>query len=179
MGQNNSSNLQTRSAPTTPRDKPQSPPPPRPVTPPQIPKVPNYAVPENRVLPIGAQQLPDKRRLLRPVSQELSKFHPDFADIFQYQEDGGPEGKDEAESGAWSGEGPPPSKARANGSAVRDGKENYHMNTDTSSSTFENGGVNSSRLVLIRCCCSPPSVFLLTLARVGGGVGGGSLAGRG
>ena len=52
-------------------------------------QIPNYAVPENRVLPLGAGgELPNKRQLLRPVSQELTKFHPEFADIFQNNDDG-------------------------------------------------------------------------------------------
>ena len=143
MGQNNSSNLQTRSAPSSPRDKPQKPPPPRPAAPPQTPKVPNYAVPENRVLPLGMSEMPDKRRLLRPVSQELSKFHPDFVDLFHYEEEDGAEVKGGEESGG----GQSPDKAGANGSVVRDGKENYHVDRESATSALDNGGVSSSRLV--------------------------------
>ncbi|XP_071099754.1 uncharacterized protein [Haliotis cracherodii] len=57
-------------------------PPPRPLSPPKRPrspcKNPKYAVPENKVLPVGG--LPQRR--LRPVSQEMSKQHPEFAELF-------------------------------------------------------------------------------------------------
>ncbi|KAK7098336.1 titin homolog [Littorina saxatilis] len=134
MGQNNSTVLHSNTVPNSPRGKPQpiKTPPPRPTTPPPSPKTPNYAVPENRVLPIGAMQLPNKRQLLRPVSQELTKFHPEYADIFQYDENdpnglGGFETTDVGSRG----------RASANGSMVVDGKENNYK---------ENGGVNGSRL---------------------------------
>ena len=155
MGQNNSSNLQTRSAPSSPRGKPQKPTPPRPAAPPQappqIPKVPNYAVPENRVLPLGVSEMPDKRRLLRPVSQELSKFHPDFVDLFRYEEEDGAETKGGEESGG----GQSSDMAGANGSVVRDGKENYHVDRESATSALDNGGVHSSRLVFTCCSCWP------------------------
>ncbi|XP_046558818.1 LOW QUALITY PROTEIN: daf-12-interacting protein 1-like [Haliotis rubra] len=57
-------------------------PPPRPSSPPKRPRTPSknpkYAVPENRVLPVGELL----QRKLRPVSQEMSKQHPEFADLF-------------------------------------------------------------------------------------------------
>ncbi|GFO35023.1 hypothetical protein PoB_006152800 [Plakobranchus ocellatus] len=73
MGQNSS----TQTAVPSPRRKAKAPP-----TPAPPPKPPAYAVAENFVLPGGTTDMAGARRLLRPVSQELSKFHPDFADIF-------------------------------------------------------------------------------------------------
>ena len=95
--------------------------------------------------------MPDKRRLLRPVSQELSKFHPDFVDLFRYEEEDGAETKGGEESGG----GQSSDKAGANGSVVRDGKENYHVDRESATSALDNGGVRSSRLVFTCCSCWP------------------------
>nr|KAG5698627.1 hypothetical protein BaRGS_003141 [Batillaria attramentaria] len=137
MGQNNSTDLQTRSAPTTPRGKPT---PPRPATPPEIPKIPNYAVPENRVLPVEAAGLLNKRQLLRPVSQELSKFHPEFADIFQYEEDRHDMSMVD-----------PDLRSHRSGGSTGDEKENMMMTKEAGSlgtsptRLVQNGGIHSSR----------------------------------
>ncbi|CAG2202796.1 unnamed protein product [Mytilus edulis] len=79
MGQNQSS----RSIPTTPKG-----PPARPSAQPSArglsqlgPQGPSYVNPENKVLPIV---LPSSAKsLLRPVSQELSDFHPEYKEIFR------------------------------------------------------------------------------------------------
>lgn len=55
---------------------------PKPATPPPVPKVPNYAVPENLVLPVGINEV-NTRHLLRPVSRQLSQRHPEYTEIFQ------------------------------------------------------------------------------------------------
>lgn len=81
MGQN-SSHSQSFSAPpqTDPVDlglrKRRAPP--RPKSVPLEPKKPTYAVPENRVLPI----IQPKDLKLRAVSLELSKFNPEYANVF-------------------------------------------------------------------------------------------------
>ncbi|CAC5354869.1 unnamed protein product [Mytilus coruscus] len=79
MGQNQSS----RSIPTTPKG-----PPARPSTQPSArplsqlgPQGPSYVNPENKVLPIVLP--PSAKSLLRPVSQELSDFHPEYKEIFR------------------------------------------------------------------------------------------------
>ena len=64
---------------TGPPDRPRYPP-----SKPPTPRTPTYIVAENRVIPNGSGDMEVARKLLRPVSQELTKFHPDYADIFQY-----------------------------------------------------------------------------------------------
>lgn len=79
MGQNQSSHP----PPATPKG-----PPPRPTTRPtnkpisQLgPQGPSYVNPENKVLPIVLP--PSAKSLLRPVSQELSEYHPEYKEIFR------------------------------------------------------------------------------------------------
>ncbi|XP_005101934.1 uncharacterized protein LOC101847200 [Aplysia californica] len=82
MGQNSSNPVSPRAG-----EKRTQSPPPRPSAPPSkppTPRTPNYVVPENKVIHNGIADMGKARKLLRPVSQELTKFHPDFADIFQY-----------------------------------------------------------------------------------------------
>ncbi|KAK3103225.1 hypothetical protein FSP39_017562 [Pinctada imbricata] len=80
---------QSNSQPTTPRG-----PPPRPKEPPSAkllsslgPQGPTYNQPSNRVLPDALPDIKDVK--LRPVSQELSQYHPDFKDIFQNEDNNG------------------------------------------------------------------------------------------
>ena len=82
---------QSNSQPTTPRG-----PPPRPKEQPSAklvsglgPQGPSYHQPENRVLPGVLPDIKDVK--LRPVSQELSQYHPDFKDIFQNEDGNGNE----------------------------------------------------------------------------------------
>ncbi|CAL1547040.1 unnamed protein product [Lymnaea stagnalis] len=96
MGQNSSAHIHVpattpprgrQPAASVPRleDQPrQEDPPPAPEA---IPKTPTYVVPENKVLPNGSGDVVGARRSLRPVSQELTKLHPEFADIFNYESD--------------------------------------------------------------------------------------------
>ncbi|XP_041365320.1 uncharacterized protein LOC121380535 isoform X2 [Gigantopelta aegis] len=62
-------------------------PPPRPASPPPRPapiqRTPSYVIPENLVMPGGI--LPKKK--LKPVSQEISKIYPEFAEIFPSRDD--------------------------------------------------------------------------------------------
>ncbi|KAK6190298.1 hypothetical protein SNE40_002202 [Patella caerulea] len=82
MGQNSSSQLDLSTNPAVTRSESVKTkgPPKRPAAPPQ-PKIPNYVVEGNKVLP-GNIPL-DGRSNLRPVSQELSKFMPEIADIYK------------------------------------------------------------------------------------------------
>ena len=79
MGQNQSSHP----PPVTPKG-----PPPRPSTQPSNkptsqlgPQGPSYVNPENKVLPIILP--PSAKSLLRPVSQELTDYHPEYKEIFR------------------------------------------------------------------------------------------------
>ncbi|KAH9495881.1 hypothetical protein Btru_015331 [Bulinus truncatus] len=89
MGQNSSS-LHTATT-TLPRAKhtsasePALPAPaPSPTPPPDpTPKTPAYLLPENKVIANGTIGIVNARRHLRPVSQDLTKLHPDFADVFR------------------------------------------------------------------------------------------------
>ncbi|XP_050408696.1 rac guanine nucleotide exchange factor JJ [Patella vulgata] len=85
MGQNSSAqlNLSTNTAITRSESVKTKGPPKRPAAPPQ-PKIPNYVVEGNKVLP-GNIPL-DGRSNLRPVSQELSKFMPEIADIYKAED---------------------------------------------------------------------------------------------
>ena len=62
-------------------------PPPRPASPPPrptpTPRTPSYVVPANLVMPGGV--LP--KRKLRPISQEISKIYPEFAQLFPSKEE--------------------------------------------------------------------------------------------
>ncbi|KAK6973770.1 hypothetical protein BgiMline_025001 [Biomphalaria glabrata] len=42
----------------------------------------SYIVPENKVLPNSMGEVESARKLLRPVSQDLTKLHPDYAYVF-------------------------------------------------------------------------------------------------
>ncbi|XP_059164275.1 uncharacterized protein LOC131947167 [Physella acuta] len=70
--------------PPPPASTTQEPPPPASLP---VEKTPTYAIAENKVLPNGVSDITNVRRSLRPVSQDMTKFHPEFADIFHYDSD--------------------------------------------------------------------------------------------
>ncbi|RUS70156.1 hypothetical protein EGW08_022082, partial [Elysia chlorotica] len=112
-----------------------------PPTPAPPPKPPAYAVAENCVLPGGPADMAGARRLLRPVSQELTKFHPDFADIFGYDSE-----VDALPRGGGDGEGSNPSDLSflANGekphSGVPNGSNSTNQFTDVTPTKFQTNG---------------------------------------
>ncbi|BFZ04097.1 hypothetical protein BsWGS_07136 [Bradybaena similaris] len=103
---------------------------------PPPPKSPTYVVAENKVLPNGVNDISGARKLLRPVSQELSKVHPEYADIFKKLPTEGPDDT---------------SFSMAEGLNVSsDTKENYNVELNTprksaESRTMANGGAHHFR----------------------------------
>lgn len=94
------------------------------------------------MLPGGATDMAGARKLLRPVSQELTKFHPDFADIFAYDSevDALPRGGDSEESGYLS------SPSLDSGDKPRPEEGGVSSLTDVTPTKFQHGLIKSGGL---------------------------------
>ncbi|ESO97593.1 hypothetical protein LOTGIDRAFT_228229 [Lottia gigantea] len=140
MGQGSSANIEHLPPATSVAPKQKSPPK-RPTSPPQ-PKTPNYVVAQNKVLP-GNIPL-DGRSNLRPVSQELVKFMPEIADIYQLEEDEGLPMDYETDKENRNDTPTTPSKSRLEGPVVTPGKDmqipNYPNGISTPGDSFKTNG---------------------------------------